>query len=83
MIASLIESLIVKISIFTVTQLFNGTCYTAGAIYHYYNPSLSEIDLLKIELASLRDQIETSRLEILDNYENDHELVVVNRRTLA
>lgn len=55
--ASLLETIIVKTSVFAVTQSVNLLYYSGSTIYNYYYPTLSETDRLKNEIQQLRNEI--------------------------
>ena len=55
--ASLIETIIVKTSVFAVTQTVNLLYNSGSYVYYYYYPTLSETDKLRNELKTLRDEI--------------------------
>ena len=55
--ASILETVIIKTSVFAVTQSFNLVYYSGSTIYNYYYPTLSETDRLKNEIQQLRNEI--------------------------
>ena len=55
--ASLLETIIVKTSVFAVTQTVNLIYYSGSSIYSYYYPTLSETEILKKEIQELRGEI--------------------------
>lgn len=55
--ASLLETVIIKTSVFAVTQTANLVYYSGSYIYNYYYPTLSETDKLKNEIDLLREEI--------------------------
>ena len=54
---ALVEQLIVKTGVYTIIQLFNGTCYTITYVNNYFNPQLTEMQLIRNELTTLKDKI--------------------------
>jgi hypothetical protein len=61
--AQIIDTLIVKVTLFTVDQLWYLIKWGGSSAYQYYYPILSDNDLLKIENVKLKSQ-----LKLLKNY---------------
>ena len=64
--AQILDALIVKVSVFTVEQIWCLIKWGGSSAYHYYYPSLSEEEKLKLENIRLKDQ-----LKLLKNVPED------------
>lgn len=56
--ASILETVIIKTSVFATQQIFNIAYYGGMSIYNWYNPTLSETELLEKKLKLLQNEID-------------------------
>ena len=59
--ASIIETVVVKTTVFAVSQVINLASYGTYAVYNWYNPTLSATEQLQNEVKLLRDEINELR----------------------
>ena len=82
--ASILETIIVRTSVFAGQQLLNVVYYGGSSLYNWYYPTLTEteilqkqVKMLQIELNDLKDiqykNIEKSIIILDDNDEDNHE----------
>ena len=64
--AQILDALIIKVSVFTVEQIWYLIKWGGSSAYYYYYPSLSEEEKLKLENIRLKDQ-----LKLLKNVPED------------
>lgn len=69
--AQILDAVIVKLTVFTVEQIWYLIRWGGSSAYNYYYPTLSEADKLKLENLRLRDEI-----KLLKN-EPEHDIVLV------
>ena len=55
--ASILETVIIKTSVFASQQIFNIAYYSGITIYNWYNPTLSETEILQQKLNLLQNEI--------------------------
>ena len=55
--AQIIDSLLIKVSLFTVEQLWYLIKWGGSSAYNYYYPTLSDLDKAKLENLKLKDEI--------------------------
>ena len=55
--ASLVETLVIKTSVFAVNQTLNLVCYSGSYIYNYYYPSMSETEKLQEQIKILEGKV--------------------------
>lgn len=66
--ASIIETVVVKTTMFAVSQAINLASYGTYAVYNWYNPTLSPTEILQNEVKLLRNEInELREVEYLRN----------------
>ena len=56
--AQLIDTIILKTTMFTLEQFLNIIRWGGTSLYSYYYPALSESDKLRLENIKLKDEIE-------------------------
>ena len=56
--ASILETVIIKTSVFATQQIFNIAYYGGLSIYNWYNPTLSETEILQQKLKLLQNEID-------------------------
>lgn len=55
--ASIIETIVIKTSVFAGQQLLNVVYYGGASLYNWYNPTLSETQLLQKEVKMLKNEL--------------------------
>ena len=55
--ASIIETIVIKSSVFAGQQLLNIVYYGGASLYNWYNPTLSETQLLQKEVKMLKNEL--------------------------
>lgn len=55
--ASIIETVVVKTTVFATTQAVNLLYYGGSSLWNWYYPTLSETDKLNLEIKRLRGEI--------------------------
>lgn len=55
--ASIIETIVIKTSVFAGQQLLNIVYYGGASLYNWYNPTLSETQLLQKEVKMLKNEL--------------------------
>ena len=58
--AQILDTLLIKTSIFVIEKSACAAWWASNSIYHYYNPApkeLTEVEKLKLEVDTLRDEI--------------------------
>ena len=55
--ASIIETVVVKTTVFAATQAVNLLYYGGSSLWNWYYPTLSETDKLNLEIKRLRGEI--------------------------
>tara|TARA_Y100000817_G_C16626356_1_gene441877 strand:- start:5 stop:262 length:258 start_codon:yes stop_codon:yes gene_type:complete len=68
--ASVVETIVIKTSVFAANQLFNIAWYSTSSLYNWYNPTLSESERLQIEVNILRGEINQLKDEQYSNIIN-------------
>ena len=61
--AQILDAIIVKLTVFTVEQIWYLIRWGGSSAYNYYYPTLSEADKLKLENLRLRDEIKLLKNE--------------------
>ena len=56
--ASILETVIIKTSVFATQQIFNIAYYGGMSIYNWQNPTLSETEILQQKLKLLQNEID-------------------------
>jgi hypothetical protein len=54
---SILETIVVKTTVFAISQAINLASYGTYAVYNWYNPTISPTDRLQTEVKLLRDEI--------------------------
>ena len=57
--ASLVETLVIKTSVFAVSQTLNLVCYGGASIYNYYYPTMTETEKLQLQIKLLEGEVRT------------------------
>ena len=81
--AQILDALIIKVSIFTVEQIWYLIKWGGSSAYYYYYPSLSEEEKLKLENLRLKGQIKLlkNEPENIDTNEIDNgEFIMINSK---
>ena len=73
--ASIIETVVVKTTVFAVSQVINLASYGTYAVYKWYNPSLSQTEILENEVKLLRNEI--NELREIDYARNENRVIVL------
>tara|TARA_Y100000741_G_scaffold332248_1_gene288079 strand:+ start:187 stop:426 length:240 start_codon:yes stop_codon:yes gene_type:complete len=73
--ASIIETVVVKTTVFAVSQVINLASYGTYAVYKWYNPSLSPTEILENEVKLLRNEI--NELREIDYARNENRVIVL------
>lgn len=78
--ASILETVIVKTSVFASQQILNIAYYSGVSVYNWYNPSMSETEILQRQVGLLKNEINDlkelhyknieDRIIVLDDFEN-------------
>ena len=55
--ASLVETLVIKTSVFAVSQTLNLVCYGGASIYNYYYPTMTETEKLQLQIKLLEGEV--------------------------
>lgn len=55
--ASIIETILVKTSVFAFNQFVNLASYSGYSIYNWYNPTVTPMELMQKEIEDLRSEI--------------------------
>lgn len=55
--ASILETVIVKTSVFAGQQLLNVAYYGSMSLYNWYNPTLSETEILQNQVKLLQNEL--------------------------
>tara|TARA_Y100000768_G_scaffold387239_1_gene377878 strand:+ start:1989 stop:2228 length:240 start_codon:yes stop_codon:yes gene_type:complete len=71
--ASIIETVVVKTTVFAVSQVINLASYGTYAVYNWYNPTLSQTEILQNEVKLLRNEI--NELREVDYLRNKHQII--------
>jgi len=70
--ASIIETLLVKSSVFAINQVFNLASFSTYSLYNWYCPTLSDTEILQKEVIFLRNEISDMRAA-----EFEHRVIVL------
>ena len=73
--ASIIETIVVKTTVFAVSQAINLASYGTYAVYNWYNPTLSTTEQLQKEVKLLRNEI--NELREVEYLRNKDQLIVL------
>jgi|UniRef100_A0A6C0BWZ2 hypothetical protein len=68
--ASIIETVVVKTTMFAVTQVLNLATYGTYSVYNWYNPTLTSTEILQNEVKLLRNELRELRETDYARHEN-------------
>ena len=73
--ASIIETVVVKTTMFAVTQVFNLATYGTYSVYNWYNPTLTSTEILQNEVKLLRNELRD--LQEADYARHENRIIVL------
>lgn len=74
--ASIIETVVVKTTVFATTQAVNLLYYSGSSLWNWYYPTLSETEKMQLEIKRLRGEINELKDHEYNKIEN--EIIALN-----